>query len=263
MARIVVAEDDRKQAELVRLYAERDGHTVTVARDGRYALDVVQREAPDALVLDVMLPHLSGLDVCRVLRSSTDPLLAELPVLMLTARSSEDDLLLGLDLGADDYMTKPYSPRELMGRIRALVRRARPSARATPDAKSGHTAGQTTSPHTPQDDILRVGSLRIDTVRHEVHSGTAEVQVTPGEFALLEALATEPGRVFTRDQLMTDLYGTDRRQSRRAVDMHVMNLRRKLATAGPGNHGPGIRTSTELITVYGVGYKLAERPADG
>lgn len=234
MARLVIAEDDPKQAELVRLYAHNDGHETVVVGDGRGALEQVRREPPDLLVLDVMLPRVSGLDVARILRADAEPALARLPILMLTARSAEDDLLLGLDLGADDYVTKPYSPRELMGRVRALLRRSRPEPGPAPDG------------------ALVVGALRVDPVRHEVHVGGAPVQLTPGEFALLALLAAEPGRAFTRESLVTDLYGTARYVSRRTVDTHVVNLRRKLTAAGPG---------PELVTVYGVGYKLAERAA--
>lgn len=235
MARLVIVEDDPRQAALVRLYAEADGHDVTVVGDGRDALETVRRDRPDVLVLDWMLPRVDGLDVARILRADPDPALARLPILMLTARSSEDDLLLGLDLGADDYVTKPYSPRELMGRVRALARRSRP---AGPDDDA-------------RERVLVVGRLRVDTVRHEVRCGTTLVDLTPGEFALVELLAAEPGRAFTRDQLMRDLYGTDRYVSRRTVDMHVMNLRRKLAAAGD---------APQVVTVYGVGYKLVDAP---
>ena len=150
-AHVVVAEDDEKQAELVRRYLEREGHTVVVVHDGRAALDEIRRRPPDLLVLDVMMPKVDGLDVCRILRAGPDP--TDLPVLMLTARSTEDDLLLGLDLGADDYMTKPFSPRELMARVRTLLRR------------SARTAG----PAQPEPDpVLTVGPLTVDPGRHEV-----------------------------------------------------------------------------------------------
>ncbi|WP_433383676.1 response regulator transcription factor [Actinoplanes sp. CA-142083] len=216
-AHVLVAEDDAKQAELVRRYLEHDGHSVTVVGDGRSALEQWRRGGPDLLVLDVMMPRMDGLDVCRALRRESD-----LPVLMLTARATEDDLLLGLGLGADDYLTKPYSPRELAARVRTLLRRSAPRPSA-----------------------LRVGALRVDPVRHEVFLGDRPVDCTPGEFQLLEALAEEPGRVFTRAQLLRRLHGFDRYVTVRTVDVHVMNLRKKL------------REPDLLVTVYGVGYKLA------
>ena len=227
-AKLLVAEDDPKQAELLRRYLEHEGHMVTVVGDGRAALDAIRSDPPDLLVLDVMMPRVDGLDVCRVLRRDSD-----LPVLMLTARSTEDDLLLGLDLGADDYLTKPYSPRELAARIRTLLRRARVATSAT------------TAPP-----VLRVGDLQVDPVRHEVRAGDREIGCTPGEFQLLEVMAAEPGRVFTRDQLLRHLHGFDSYVTARTVDVHVMNLRRKIE--------PEPTRPVRLLTVYGVGYKLAD-----
>ena len=224
-AKLLVAEDDPKQAELLRRYLEHEGHAVTVVGDGRAALDAVRSDPPDLLVLDVMMPRVDGLDVCRVLRRESD-----LPVLMLTARSSEDDLLLGLDLGADDYLTKPYSPRELAARIRTLLRRARVAA--------------------PASTALRAGDLEVDPVRHEVRAAGREVACTPGEFRLLEVMAAGPGRVFTRDQLLRCLHGFDSYVTARTVDVHVMNLRRKIEPQ-PGR-------PARLVTVYGVGYKLVD-----
>lgn len=232
MAAIALAEDDVKQAELVRRYLEREHHTVTVAADGRAALEAVRRERPDLLVLDLMLPVLDGLEVCRVLRAEG----ADLLVLMLTARSTEDDLLRGLDQGADDYLTKPFSPRELVARVRTLLRRARPLA-----------AGS--------DPVLRVGPLTVDPVRHEVTSGDRPVPCTPGEFRLLATMAAQPDRVFTREQLLDSLHGFDRYITDRTIDMHVLNLRRKIE--------PKPRTPVHLVTVYGIGYKLTGGPGAG
>ncbi|GAB3955798.1 response regulator transcription factor [Micromonospora vulcania] len=225
-AHVLVAEDDEKQAELARRYLEREGHEVVVVSDGRAALEQIRQRPPDLLLLDVMMPKVDGLDVCRILRQESD-----LPVLMLTARSTEDDLLLGLDLGADDYMTKPYSPRELVARVRTLLRRAQ---RTAPQA----------------DPVLRVGTLHVDPVRHEVRSDGRVVDCTPGEFQLLQAMAAQPGRTFTRDQLLTHLHGFDRYITNRTVDVHVMNLRRKIE--------PNPRKPARLVTVYGIGYKLVE-----
>jgi len=222
-AYVLVAEDDPKQAELARRYLEHEGHAVVVVADGRAALDEIRSNPPDLMVLDLMMPRVDGLDVCRILRRESD-----LPVLMLTARSTEDDLLLGLDLGADDYMTKPYSPRELAARVRTLLRRTRPAA--------------------AEDHVLRVGALQVDPVRHEVSVDGRPVTCTPGEFHLLEALAAEPGRVFSRDQLLRHLHGFDSYLTARTVDVHVMNLRRKIE--------PDPRNPVRLVTVYGIGYKL-------
>ncbi|MER5460693.1 response regulator transcription factor [Streptomyces sp. NPDC002668] len=229
-ANVMVAEDDEKQAELVRRYLEREGHTVTVVRDGRAAIESVRYKAPDLLVLDVMMPRADGLDVLRVLRAEA----RELPVLMLTARSTEDDLLLGLDLGADDYMTKPYSPRELMARVRTLLRRTRLSAGAEPPAAA----------------VLAVGTLVVDPDRHEVSVEGGPVDCTPGEFRILAAMAAEPDRVFTRQRLLEELHGFDRYISDRTVDVHIMNLRKKIE--------PAPRRPARLLTVFGVGYKLTD-----
>jgi DNA-binding response OmpR family regulator len=225
-AYVLVAEDDPKQAELVRRYLEHEGHAVAVVGDGRAALDEVRRNPPDLLVLDVMMPRVDGLDVCRILRRDSD-----LPVLMLTARSTEDDLLIGLDVGADDYVTKPYSPRELMARIRTLLRRA---GRETPSPGA----------------LLRAGALTVDPVRHTVALDDAPVDCTPGEFAILAAMIAQPDRVFTRPQLLEYTRGVERESTNRAIDTHVMNLRRKIE--------PNPRRPVRLVTVYGVGYKLSD-----
>ncbi|WP_433870094.1 response regulator transcription factor [Saccharopolyspora sp. CA-218241] len=229
-AHIVLAEDDPKQAELVRRYLVREGHSVAVVADGDAALREVRRHEPELLVLDVMLPRLDGLDACRALRRESG-----VPVLMLTARSTEDDMVRGLDSGADDYLTKPFSPRELVARVRALLRRARRPAEAT---------GR----------VHRVGTLSVDPVRHEVHVDGRAVDCTPGEFRLLEALAAQAERVFTREQLLERLHGYDRDITGRAIDVHVTNLRKKIE--------PRPRRPVRLVTVYGIGYKLTAGPAD-
>jgi two-component system alkaline phosphatase synthesis response regulator PhoP len=224
-ARVLVAEDDGKQAELVRRYLLREGHHAVVVHDGRAAIEEVRRLAPDLLILDVMMPEADGLDVCRVLRRDYD-----FPVLMLTARSAENDLLLGLDLGADDYMTKPYSPRELMARVRALLRRVQRSV-----AEDDH--------------MLRAGALTVDAVRHEVEIDGRPVDCTPAEFEILTAMAAQPDRVFTRQQLLERTRGFDHYITERTVDVHMMNLRKKIE--------PDPRRPVYLVTVFGVGYKLA------
>ncbi|MDD9381242.1 response regulator transcription factor [Streptomyces sp. ZAF1911] len=233
-ARILVAEDDEKQSRLVRIYLEREGNAVQVVADGRSALEKARASRPDLIVLDVMLPYVDGLDVCRILRAEG----SEVPILLLTARSTEEDLLLGLDLGADDYLTKPYSPRELTARVRALLRRP-------------HTGGAGAARPGP----LRVGALELDPVRFEVHVAGRPVTLTAKEFALLEVLAREPGRVFTRAQLIDHVFSLDRGVLERTVDAHVMNLRRKLET-DPGR--PRL-----LETVYGRGYRLADGTGAG
>ncbi|MGC4944506.1 response regulator [Kribbella sp. DT2] len=227
-AQVVLAEDDAKQAELVRRYLEREHHQVVVVGDGRSALEEVRRLQPDLLVLDVMLPGVDGLDVCRILRRESD-----LPVLMLTARTEEDDMLLGLDLGADDYMTKPFSPRELAARVRTLLRRSRPAASST-----------------EPDQLLRVGGLTIDLARHELFADGKKTACTPGEFRLIATMAARPHRVFTRAQLLEQLHGIDQYITTRTIDTHVLNLRKKIE--------PEPRRPVRLLTVYGVGYKLTD-----
>ncbi|MEU0409445.1 response regulator transcription factor [Streptomyces griseorubiginosus] len=226
-ARVLVAEDDPKQAEVIRRYLESEGHTALLVHDGRAALDEVRRHRPDLLVLDVMMPVVDGLDVCRVLRRESD-----LPVLMLTARSTEEDLLLGLDLGADDYLTKPYSPRELMARVRTLLRRTRASGTVT------------------KDPVLRVGALAVDPVRRVVEVEGRQVACTPGEFDVLATMAAEPERVFTRRQLLASTRGDDRYITERTIDVHVLNLRKKIERVP--------RRPAYLQTVFGVGYRLTD-----
>lgn len=225
-ARILVAEDDRKQATLIRRYLEREGHEAAVVHDGRAALDHVRKRAPDLLLLDVMLPGVDGLDVCRSLRAERD-----VPIIMVTARAGEDDLLLGLALGADDYLTKPYRPRELVARVAAVLRRAARAARAEPQRYA-------------------VGDLVVDLARHEVHAGGRPVDTTPAEFTILACLAASPGRAFTRRLLLERVGGFDRDVTSRTIDMHVMNLRRKVE--------PVPARPRYLLTVFGVGYKLVE-----
>ncbi|MGI5372953.1 response regulator transcription factor [Streptomyces sp. CA-251387] len=228
-AHVLVAEDDEMQAELIRRSLLSEGHTATVVHDGSAALDAVRRQRPDLVVLDLMLPVIDGFGVCRVLRRNPEN--PDIPVLMLTARSTEDDVLLGLELGADDYMTKPYSPRELMARIRTVLRR---SARAA-DRREGP--------------VVRAAGIAVDPVRHEVRCDGAPVECTPAEFEILLAMAAEPERVFSRRQLLECTRGTDRASTERAVDVHIMNLRKKIE-ADP-------RRPVRLLTVFGVGYKLS------
>ncbi|MEU3296292.1 response regulator transcription factor [Streptomyces longwoodensis] len=228
-AHVLVAEDDAMQAELIRRTLLAEGHTATVVHDGPAALDTARRLGPDLVVLDLMLPGLDGFEVCRTLRREGD-----VPVLMLTARTAEDDVLLGLDLGADDFMTKPYSPRELMARIRTVLRRG------------GRAAGRRGDP------VLRAAGLVVDPARHEVRCDGVPVECTPAEFQILLALVGEPERVFTRRQLLQCTSGFDRASTERAIDVHIMNLRKK-TEADP-------RRPARLLTVFGVGYKLSGGP---
>ena len=220
-ARILVADDDHKLAALVRTYLERAGHSVVVVHDGRAALAECRRRQPDLAVLDVMMPVLDGHDVCHVLRSEGD-----VPIIFLTARTSEDDLVTGLGLGADDYVTKPFSPRELVARVEAVLRRRRPASDTM---------------------VTRAGSLLLDEDRHEVTLAGRPVPCTPAEFRILRELVSNPSRVYSRQRLLEAAFGFDHDALERTVDVHVMNLRRKL------EHDPA--DPRHLVTVYGVGYK--------
>ena len=225
-ARILVADDDPKHAQLIRLYLEREGHQVITVGDGRAALEVARARKPDLVLLDVMMPLVDGLDVCRILRAESS-----VAILLVTARSSENDMLLGLDLGADDYMAKPVSPRELTARVRALLRRA---------GAGGDSAS-----------VLRAGDLEVDPDRFEVRVRGAAVTLTAKEFAILELLAREPGRVFTRAQIIDRAFGFEQDISARTVDAHVVNLRRKI------EEDPA--EPRYVQTVYGRGYRMAEQ----
>jgi DNA-binding response OmpR family regulator len=227
-ARILVVDDDAKTVASVRLYLEHAGYDVDTAGDGRAALARARTEpAPDLVVLDRMLPHLDGLAVCRLLRGESG-----IPVILLTARTSEADRLEGLDLGADDYVSKPFSPRELVARVRAVLRRTRPEDLET----------------------LAVGALTIDGGRREVAVGGRRVELTPREFAILIALARAPGRVFSREALRERAFGSGSEALDRTVDAHIVKLRRKLAGGGA--------TAPRVETVFGVGYRLAAAGGD-
>ena len=223
--RILVAEDDPKQADLIRLYLEREGFAVAITNDGREALDEARRRAPDLVLLDVMMPRVDGLDVCRILRYESD-----VPIVMLTARSTEDDMLLGLDLGADDYIAKPYSPRELLARVRTILRRTN---------------------RRDDNQQFTIGELVVDTGRHEVHLSGSLVECTPKEFGILAALVASPGRAFTRLQLLEEAFGFDYDGLERTVDVHIANLRKKIE--------PDLADPTHLLTAYGVGYKCNDQ----
>lgn len=226
--KVLVVDDDAKTVELVKLYLKRDGYSVIVAYDGAEGLRLARESHPDIVVLDIMLPGMSGLAVCRILRSETD-----VPIIMLTARTTENDKLTGLDSGADDYVTKPFSPRELAARIRAILRRL-------PDESTLHGPAE-----------IKSGDLTLNFDRHEAFVAGQPVPLTPIEFKLLGVLVKEPGRVFSRAQLIEKVLGYEFNGFDRTIDVHILNLRRKLEA---DSSQPA---ALYIKTVYGSGYKFA------
>jgi two-component system, OmpR family, alkaline phosphatase synthesis response regulator PhoP len=225
--KVLVVDDEEHIVELARLYLSRDGYRVEAVTDGARALEEFGRAKPDLVVLDVMLPGVDGLTICREIRARS-----QVPILMLTARDEVTDKVVGLELGADDYLTKPFHPRELVARARALLRRSR------------------REPDTPE--VIRAGRLEVDFGRHEVRHGVARVQLRPKEFDLLALLARHPGRVYQRAELLDRVWGYDFPGYTRTVDVHVQQLREKLSAAGVAD--PSIET------VWGVGYRLEIAP---
>jgi len=224
--RILVIEDEPKIVDICRDYLNAAGFEVLRAGDGVSGLAIARREHPDLIILDLMLPGMDGLDVCRELRRESN-----VPIVMLTARVEEADKLVGLELGADDYITKPFSPRELVARVRTVLRRV----------------GNEASP--PM--ILRVGDMTLDRGRLCVCLPGREVMLTPTEFDLLAILASHPGRIFSRSQLLNALRGVAFESYERAIDSHVRNLRRKIESPESGHR--------YIVSVYGAGYKFVER----
>jgi DNA-binding response OmpR family regulator len=218
---ILLVDDEPSIIQLARMYLEREGFHVSAVEDGKAALDAVAGQRPALIVLDVMLPKLDGFEVCRQLRAKEDPV----AILMLTARDEDIDKILGLELGADDYLTKPFNPRELVARVKAILRRER---KASVD-----------------DRPILVGDLSIDPARREVRLGDRTLNLRTQEFDLLFTLAEQPGRVFTREQLLQQAWGFDFYGQTRTVDVHVAHLRKKLNGS-----------SVKIETVTGVGYKL-------
>jgi DNA-binding response OmpR family regulator len=223
--RILVVEDDPRTSASVALYLRHAGYDVAEARDGLSALDTAASQPPDLVVLDLMLPGLDGFEVCRTLRRS-----GATPVIMLTARAMEEDKLRGLESGADDYVTKPFSPRELVARVAAVLRRTRPPAT-----------------------LVRHGDVEVDLGLRQVRRAGRAVSLTATEFRLIEALASAPGRAFTRAELADRAFGPDHEALERTVDVHVMNVRRKLDSS----RSSGAAT---IQTVFGVGYRFAADP---
>jgi two-component system alkaline phosphatase synthesis response regulator PhoP len=225
--RILVVDDDREIVRLVRAYLEQSGYEVLVAYDGETALHILRRECPDLMLLDLMLPERDGLDVTRIVRRDTG--LAAMPIIMLTARVEDHDKIVGLELGADDYVTKPFNPAEVVARVRAVLRRVQ-----------GESAPAR---------VIRVGNLVIDVDRHQVTIENEPVHLTPTEFDLLLALAEQPGHALTRQELIEKGLGYSYEGLERTVDSHIKNLRRRLEEAG------GAACLVE--TVFGIGYRLA------
>ena len=222
---VLIVEDDPHTVEVVRLYLRRDGHTVLTASNGKDGLRMAQESAPDLVVLDLMLPEMGGLEVCRELRKESD-----VPIVMLTARVEEEDRVAGFELGADDYVTKPFSPRELAARIRAVLRRT------AQDREDDSPAG------------LTYREITLDTQRRMASVGQTSLNLTPTEYRLLAMFLREPGRTFTRDEIINRVFGYDFDGFDRTVDSHVSGLRRKLDAAA--------KDRRYIQTVYGVGYRL-------
>jgi two-component system alkaline phosphatase synthesis response regulator PhoP len=227
---ILVVEDDRDIAELIRHYLVRAGHSVEIAGSGAEVIQRVRVRLPDLLVLDLMLPGVHGLEICQALRR--DPTAADLPIIIVTARAEESDRVAGLELGADDYLTKPFSPKELVARVAALLRRASRGS-------------------TPPGVRLRYGPIELDRDQHVVTDADREVMLTAKEFLLLEYLMQHKGRVLSRDRLLSEVWGYQYTGGTRTVDVHVRRIREKLPLLVDA-----------LITVKQFGYKLAESPTD-
>ncbi|MDP9265699.1 MAG: response regulator transcription factor [Chloroflexota bacterium] len=226
MRTVLVVEDEPEIARIARDYLERAGFAVRIASDGRSALSLARSVRPDLIVLDLGLPDIDGLDVTRSLRRDS-----RVPVVILTARGDESDRIAGLELGADDYIVKPFSPKELVARVRAVLRRVEGVLESGPE-------------------VIRAGDVTLDVPRMRVTAGSRDVDLTPSEFQLVAAVARQPGRVFTRAQLLDVLQGAAIESYERAIDTHVKNIRRKLE--------PDPREPRYLLTVHGVGYRFAD-----
>jgi DNA-binding response OmpR family regulator len=226
--KILVVDDEPKISQLVRDYLERAGYDVLIAQDGQSALSHAKTDRPDLIVLDLGLPKMDGLDFTREFRKTSNA-----PIIMLTARSEESDKLIGLELGADDYVTKPFSPKELVARVRVIFRRV--------DNPAGNAR-----------DVIRVKDLTLDMQRMQATAEGRELdELTPTEFELLSALAGQPGRVFTRAQLLEAIHGVAFESYERAIDAHIKNIRRKIE--------PMPADPKYVLTVYGVGYKFSDK----
>jgi two-component system alkaline phosphatase synthesis response regulator PhoP len=227
MKTILVVDDEKKILQIARDYLEHAGFTVLSSENGADTMAIMRREKPDLIVLDLGLPDIDGLDVTRMLRKETN-----VPIIMLTARGEESDKLVGLELGADDYLTKPFSPKELVARVRAVLRRSEIALSA------------------PEREIIRVSNLTLDLPRMQASLDHRPIDLTPTEFEILAALAAQPGRIFTRAQLLDAVHGVAFESYERAIDAHIKNIRRKLE---PDPRQPGY-----ILTVYGIGYKFKD-----
>jgi DNA-binding response OmpR family regulator len=226
MKKILVVDDEKKIVEIIRAYLEREGYQVISAFDGKMALDLARSQLPGLIILDLMLPEISGWDVCRTIRKES-----EVPIIMLTARDEVTDKIVGLEMGADDYLTKPFDPKELVSRVRAVLRRT--------ETKSS------------QKNLIRVGDMSIDIEKRQVISNNNAIELTHNEFDLLRVMAENPGRVFSRMQLLDKVQGDAYEGYERTIDSHIKNLRKKIE---PDPEHPRL-----IITVYGVGYKMEEK----
>ncbi|PPD57818.1 response regulator transcription factor [Dehalogenimonas etheniformans] len=224
--KILVVDDEQKIVDIVRAYLEREGFRVLTAYDGETALKVFRQDKPDLIVLDLMLPKLSGNDVCRIIRKES-----EVPIIMLTARDELTDKIVGLEIGADDYLTKPFEGRELVARVKAILRRTEPRASVP---------------------LVRCGDITVDTERRQVKVRDRIIELTTTEFELLKLLASYPGKVFSRTDLLDRLQGDAYEGYERTIDSHIKNLRRKIE--------PDVDKPSYIHTIYGAGYKL-ELPA--
>jgi two-component system, OmpR family, response regulator len=224
--KVLIIEDDPNLLEAVKYNLRKEGYDVVTAGDGELALEVARRENPDILILDIMLPKLNGFEVCRILRKETT-----VPILMLTAKADETDKIVGLEIGADDYMTKPFSMRELMARVRAMLRRSKIAGTPTTDSS-----------------LMKIGNIEIDTARHHAAVSGASLELSPKEFDLLAFLAANKGFVFSREQLLEKVWGYDFAGDTRTVDVHIRWLRQKIEIDASQPH--------YLVTVRGTGYKL-------
>ncbi len=222
---VLVVDDDREVVRLMRAYLEQAGYEVLVAYDGETAVHQLRRQKPDLMLLDLMLPDRDGFDITRLVRS--DPALAPIPIIMLTARVEDADKIVGLELGADDYVTKPYNPREVLARVRARLR-----------GQQGQGS-----------QVMRHAGIELDRTRHEVHVDGRLVELTPTEYDLLQVLIAQPGVVFRRRELIAQGLGVNYEGMERTLDSHMRNLRHKIE--------PDPRTPRYIQTVYGVGYRLA------
>lgn len=221
--RILIVDDEKQIVEIVKAYLEREGYRTLVAYDGKSALALARKEHPDLIILDLMLPEITGWDVCKALRAESD-----VPIIMLTARDDTTDKIVGLELGADDYVSKPFEPKELVSRVKAVLRRY--------SAK-------------PKRSLIRIGELTVDLEKRQVRRGEVEIQLTTLEFDLLKAMAETPGRVYSRMQLLDKVQGQAYEGYERTIDSHIKNLRKKIE--------PDVEHPRYIITVYGVGYKVS------